>query len=79
MSVKTNIKEKLIKNKYDEKEIFNINSSVDYIEKEFLKLDERTKGILIAEISRITGIFVLNYDINKVFCPRKEKINFKRI
>lgn len=76
---KKNIKEKLIKNKYDEKEIFNINSSVDYIEKEFLKLDERTKGILIAEISRITGIFVLNYDINKVFCPRKEKINFKRI
>ena len=48
-------------------------------EKEFLKLDERTKGILIAEISRITGMFVLNYDINKVFCPRKEEINFKRI
>ena len=77
--MKKKIKEKLIKNKYDEKEIFNINSSVDYIEKEFLKLDERTKGILIAEISRITGMFVLNYDINKVFCPRKEKINFKRI
>ena len=76
---KKKIKEKLIKNKYDEKEIFNINSSVDYIEKEFLKLDERTKGILIAEISRITGMFVLNYDINKVFCPRKEEINFKRI
>ena len=61
------------------KDISNINSSVDYIEKEFLKLDERTKGILIAEISRITGMFVLNYDINKVFCPRKEEINFKRI
>ena len=79
VEMKKKIKGKLIKNKYDEKEIFNINSSVDYIEKEFLKLDERTKGILIAEISRITGIFVLNYDINKVFCPRKEKINFKRI
>ena len=79
VEMKKKIKGKLIKNKYDEKEIFNINSSVDYIEKEFLKLDERTKGILIAEISRITEIFVLNYDINKVFCPRKEKINFKRI
>ena len=79
VEMKKKIKGKLIKNKYDEKEIFNINSSVDYIEKEFLKLDERTKGILIAEISRITGMFVLNYDINKVFCPRKEKINFKRI
>jgi len=79
VEMKKKIKGKLIKNKYDEKEIFNINSSVDYIEKEFLKLDERTKGILIAEISRITGMFVLNYDINKVFCPRKEEINFKRI
>ena len=79
VEMKKKIKAKLIKNKYDEKEIFNINSSVDYIEKEFLKYDERTKGILIAEISRITGMFVLNYDINKVFCPRKEEINFKRI
>ena len=79
VEMKKKIKGKLIKNKYDEKEIFNINSSVDYIEKEFLRYDERTKGILIAEISRITGMFVLNYDINKVFCPRKEKINFKRI
>ena len=79
VEMKKKIKGKLIKNKYDEKEIFNINSSVDYIEKEFLKYDERTKGILIAEISRITGMFVLNYDINKVFCPRKEEINFKRI
>lgn len=77
LKMKKNIKTKLIKNKYSEEDIFNINSSVDYIEKEFLKLDERTKGIIIAEISRITGIFVLNYDINRTFCPEKNKINFK--
>ena len=77
LKMKKNIKSKLIKNKYSEEDIFNINSSVDYIEKEFLKLDERTKGIIIAEISRITGIFVLNYDINRTFCPEKSKINFK--
>ena len=77
LKMKKNIKSKLIKNKYLEEDIFNINSSVDYIEKEFLKLDERTKGIIIAEISRITGIFVLNYDINRTFCPEKNKINFK--
>ena len=76
LKMKKNIKTKLIKNKYSEEDIFNINSSVDYIEKEFLKLDERTKGIIIAEISRITGIFVLNYDINRTFCPEKSKINF---
>ncbi len=76
LKMKKNIKSKLIKNKYSEEDIFNINSSVDYIEKEFLKLDERTKGIIIAEISRITGIFVLNYDINRTFCPEKSKINF---
>ena len=77
LKMKKNIKTKLIKNKYSEEDVFNINSSVDYIEKEFLKLDERTKGIIIAEISRITGIFVLNYDINRTFCPEKNKINFK--
>lgn len=77
LKMKKNIKSKLIKNEYSEEDIFNINSSVDYIEKEFLKLDERTKGIIIAEISRITGIFVLNYDINRTFCPEKNKINFK--
>lgn len=76
LKMKKNIKTKLIKNKYSEEDMFNINSSVDYIEKEFLKLDERTKGIIIAEISRITGIFVLNYDINRTFCPEKSKINF---
>lgn len=77
LKMKKNIKSKLIKNEYSEEDVFNINSSVDYIEKEFLKLDERTKGIIIAEISRITGIFVLNYDINRTFCPEKNKINFK--
>ena len=77
LKMKKNIKSKLIKNKYSEEDVFNINSSVDYIEKEFLKLDERTKGIIIAEISRITGIFVLNYDINRTFCPEKNKIDFK--
>ena len=71
------IKGKLLKNEYTEEEIFNINTSVDYIEKEFLKLDERTKGIIVAEISRITGLFVLNYDINKTFCPKENEINFK--
>ena len=70
MEMKKKIKTKLMKNQYNEKDIFNISSSVDYIEKEFLKLDERTKGIIIAEISRITGIFVLNYDINKTFISK---------
>ena len=71
------IKKKLLKNEYTEEEVFNINTSVDYIEKEFLKLDERTKGIIVAEISRITGFFVLNYDINRTFCPKENEINFQ--
>ena len=71
------IKKKLLKNEYTEEEVFNINTSVDYIEKEFLKLDERTKGIIVAEISRITGLLVLNYDINRTFCPKENEINFQ--
>ena len=46
LKMKKNIKTKLIKNKYSEEDIFNINSSVDYIEKEFLKLLKKLKRMI---------------------------------
>jgi len=56
---------------------FNLLSSIEFFEKEFLKLDSRTMAILKSEITRITGCFISDYQVQKVFCPSKEEINFK--
>lgn len=76
-SKKSIIKKKLKEKYYTEEQIFNLNTSIDYIEKEFMKLDERTKGIIKSEISRITNLFISNYKINKMFCSEEEEINFR--
>ncbi len=63
--------------KLSKEDCFNLLSSIEFFEKEFLKLDSRTMAILKSEITRITGCFVSDYQIQKVFCPIKEEINFK--
>lgn len=59
------------------KDIYNLYSSLNFFENEFMKLDPRTLSILKSEISRITNIFISDYDVSKVFCPHKEDINFR--
>jgi len=63
--------------KLSKEDCFNLLSSIEFFEKEFLKLDSRTISILKSEITRITGCFVSDYQIQKVFCPSKQEINFK--
>ena len=70
-------KEKFEKGILKEKDIYNLLSCVNFFDKEFFSLDDRTLSILKSEISRITNIFVSDYDILKSFCPKKEEINFK--
>lgn len=62
--------------KLSKEDCFNLLSSLEFFEKEFLKLDSRTMAILKSEITRITGCFVSDYQIQKVFCPNKNEINF---
>ena len=73
---KKEIKEDILKSKYSKEDIFNLNSFLEYFENEFLNLDDRTSAIIKSEISRITNIFVSDYEINKTFSPKKEDINF---
>ncbi len=61
----------------EEKDIYNLLSCVNFFDKEFFSLDDRTLSILKSEISRITNIFVSDYNVSKTFCPKKEEINFK--
>lgn len=64
--------------KYSNAEVYNLLTSIDFFEKEFFSLDSRTMSILKSEISRITNIFISDYNVSKVFCPSKKEINFKR-
>lgn len=70
------IRDKLYHGKLNEKEIYDLSTFVNFYTKEFLELDTRTSSIIKSELSRITSIFISNYNINKVFCPKKEDINF---
>lgn len=77
-SQKLNItKENFKKGKYSDTEVYNLLTSIDFFEKEFFSLDSRTLSILKSEISRITNIFVSDYNVSKTFCPSKNEINFK--
>ena len=62
--------------KFSESETYDLLSCINFFEKEFFSLDNRTLSILKSEISRITNIFVSDYSISKVFCPSKKEINF---
>ena len=62
--------------KMTNKEIFDLSTAIDFFRLEFLSLDSRVLSILKSEIGRITNIFISNYFISKLFCPKKEEINF---
>jgi len=70
------LRNNFLSGKLSKEDCFNLLSSIDFFEKEFLKLDSRTMAILKSEITRITGCFISDYQIQKVFCSPKEEVNF---
>ena len=66
-----------ISSKFSNKQIYELNASLDFFEKEFQNLDDRTKNILISEITRITNPFISDYDVMSTFCSPKNKLTFK--
>ena len=62
--------------KFDDTDVYNLLTCIDFFEKEYFSLDSRTISILKSEISRITSIFVSDYNVSKTFCPPKNEINF---
>ena len=63
--------------KFSYEQVYNLNTALEFFEKEFFSLDSRTLSILKSEITRITNIFVSDYSVSKTFCPEKNKLNFK--
>ena len=70
------LRDLFISSKFTHQEIYELNMSLEFFEKEFQNLDSRTKGILISEITRITNTFVSDYDVMNTFCAPKEKLTF---
>ena len=70
------LQKKFISGCFNHEEIHNLYSSIEFFEKEFNNLDLRTLSILKSEITRITGCFTSDYNIQKIFCPSKNELNF---
>lgn len=63
-------------NKFNTYSTYDLYSSINFFENEFFSLDDRTFSILKSEISRITNVFISDYDILKTFSPEKSDITF---
>ena len=61
---------------FNHSQVYELHSSLTFFENEFKNLDSRVLSILKSEISRMTNIFMSDYDIQKTFCPEKQSINF---
>lgn len=72
------LRDKFIKNVFSESQIYDLYSSLNFFEKEYLNLDQRTMSILKSEITRITNCFISDYDVLNTFNPKQEELNFFR-
>ena len=70
------LRNKFTNNEFSNEDIYNLISSLNFFQKEFLSLDSRTLSILKSEITRITNVFVSDYEIYKTFNPKEEELNF---
>ncbi len=70
------VKSLILDNNFTDEELFNLNSAIFNIKNEFLKLDERTSGIIKSEITRMTNLFLSDYKIHEKFCKKNTLNNF---
>ena len=70
------LRKKFISSKLSIQNIYDLNSSLEFFQNEYSKLDDRTMAILKSEITRITSVFISDYDISRTFCPKKEELTF---
>ncbi len=71
-----NLRNLFLQNYFSEEDVYHLLSALNFFEKEYSILDERTKSILKSEVTRITNLFLSDYQVKKVFCPFESEINF---
>lgn len=67
---------KALENVFPDETLYEIQSALQNIKQEYFTLDERTIGIIKAEITRITSVFISDYQIYQQFCQKSEPIHF---
>lgn len=70
------LRSNFISGNFSKKDCYNLLSAIDFFEKEFTRLDDRTLAILKSEITRITGAFISDIDVLNTFSPNQENITF---
>ena len=65
-----------ISGKLNIEQIYELNTALDFFQREFENLDPRTLSILKSEITRMTNTFLSDYDVVKTFCPKKDELTF---
>ncbi len=70
------LRHSFLQNQLLESQIYDLLSAINFFEKEFFSLDDRTNAILKSEITRITNCFISDYEILKLFSPPQNKITF---
>ena len=72
----SDLRQNFISGNLSKEECYNLLTSIEFFEKEFNNLDDRTLSILKSEITRITGAFISDIDVLRTFSPQKEEITF---
>lgn len=70
------LKKLFISSKFSYQEIYDLNSSLEFFQNEYTKLDSRTLAILKSEITRITLTFISDFDVSNTFCPGEQALTF---
>ena len=70
------LRKRFSNNELSNEDIYNLMSALTFFQKEFLSLDLRTLSILKSEITRITNVFVSDYEVYRTFNPKEEELNF---
>lgn len=63
-----NIKDRILRNEFSDEKLFELNSAILNINNDYLGLDDRTFGIIRAEIARMTSVFMSSVKYSKKFC-----------
>lgn len=71
------LREKFMSARFNQEQVYELNTALEFFQKEFKNLDIRTLSILKSEITRITNTFISDYDVKNTFCAEREKLNFK--
>ena len=70
------LRKDFINGKFSKEQCYLLYHSIDFLKSDYFSLDSRTFNILKSEITRITNVFISDFNVNNVFCPKKNEQTF---